>query len=105
MAWSEIQKYHFTYLHDGWNPDVYDDWMDDGCYDKIADNMGYRLHINFDESDLPDVLPNDGRYRASIKIENTGVSRILNEKKTKILLQGSHDYEFELSDDLRMVRC
>ena len=65
--------------------------------------MGYRLHINFDESNLPEVLPSDGKYKASIKIENTGVSRILNEKKTKILLRGSHDYEFELSDDLRKV--
>ena len=65
--------------------------------------MGYRLHINFDESNLPEVLPIDGKYKASIKIENTGVSRILNEKKTKILMRGSHDYEFELFDDLRMV--
>ena len=65
--------------------------------------MGYRLHINFDESNLPEVLPIDGKYKAIIKIENTGVSRILNEKKTKILLRGSQDYEFELFDDLRKV--
>ena len=105
-AWGEIQRYHFSYLNDDYHPDVLDDWKDQGCYNKIADNMGYRLHINYDSSSFPEVLPDSGVYKASVKIENTGVSRILNKKSCKILFIGLDEFEFPLDDsstDLRKV--
>ena len=103
-ALQEIKRFHFTYLNSGYHPDVYDDWKKGGCYNKIADNLGYRLRIDFQGSILPEVLPKDRQYQARIKIENIGVSRILNKKTTKILVKGAKDHEFQLSDDLRMVK-
>lgn len=40
---SELKKYHWTYLHDGYRQEVLDRWKSEGCFDRIDRELGYRL--------------------------------------------------------------
>ena len=40
---SELKKYHWTYLHDGYRQEVLDLWKSEGCFDQIDRELGYRL--------------------------------------------------------------
>ena len=39
----DLQDYHWTYLHDGYNRNVLSRWQQDGCIDEIGSRLGYRL--------------------------------------------------------------
>lgn len=39
----DLEDYHWTYLHDGYNQEVLSRWKTDGCFNEIESRMGYRL--------------------------------------------------------------
>lgn len=104
-AWDEIQRFHWTYLSESYNKEVLDPWKAQGCYDQIADHLGYRLVINHQQSQFPQFVSKNGNYVAKLSIENKGVGRIINNKTVKIVLNGGGvEHEFLINDpsaDLR----
>ena len=42
----DVEDYHWTYLHNGYNKDVLDRWKTSGCFDEIVARLGYRLVLN-----------------------------------------------------------
>ena len=39
----DLEDYHWTYLHDGYNLEVLNRWVTDGCMEEIKTKLGYRL--------------------------------------------------------------
>ena len=39
----DLEDYHWTYLHDGYNVEVLNRWKTDGCFDEIKSKLGYRI--------------------------------------------------------------
>ena len=39
----DLEDYHWTYLHNGYNIEVLNRWKTDGCFDEIKARLGYRL--------------------------------------------------------------
>lgn len=39
----DLEDYHWTYLHSGYNTQVLNRWKKDGCMDEIKARLGYRL--------------------------------------------------------------
>ena len=39
----DLEDYHWTYLHDGYNVEVLNRWQTDGCLDTIKTRLGYRI--------------------------------------------------------------
>lgn len=39
----DLEDYHWTYLHDGYNLEVLNRWKDNGCFDEIRKKLGYRI--------------------------------------------------------------
>lgn len=39
----DLEDYHWTYLHDGYNLEVLGRWVTDGCMDEIKTKLGYRI--------------------------------------------------------------
>ena len=104
----DLERYHWTYLSESYNKLVLDPWKDQGCYDTIADHLGYRLVINYQDSVFPDTIArDDSRYRAKIVIQNIGMGRIINNKTLKIVfMRNEMRNEFLITDpsaDLRKV--
>ena len=85
-----------------------DPWQDQGCYDTIGDNLGYRLVIDYPASVFPTIITKDeSKYMARIVIKNIGMGRIINKKSLKIIFTRNNDSnEFPITDpssDLRKV--
>ena len=85
-----------------------DPWQDQGCYDTIEDNLGYRLVIDYPASVFPTIISKDeSKYMARIVIKNIGMGRIINKKSLKIIFTRNNDSnEFPITDpssDLRKV--
>ena len=49
----DMEDYHWTYLHDGYNKDVLSRWKTDGCFDEIKARLGYRLVLQEVEYETP----------------------------------------------------
>ncbi len=39
----DLEDYHWTYLHDGYNIEVLNRWVTNGCMDEIKEKLGYRI--------------------------------------------------------------
>ena len=105
---ADLARYHWTYLSESYNELVLDPWKEQGCYDTIADHLGYRLLINYQDSVFPDTISrDDSRYVARIVIQNIGMGRIINNKTLKIVFTRNEiRSEFLITDpsaDLRRV--
>jgi len=104
----DLSRYHWTYLSKSYNKLVLDPWKEEGCYDTIADYLGYRLVINYQVSVFPDTIARgDNRYLARIVINNIGMGRIINNKTIKIVFTKDElKNEFLITDptaDLRKI--
>lgn len=69
-ALSEMERFHWTYLNDGYHPDVLQRWVTEGCMDEIRRNLGYRLVLR--EATLPDLIQQNQTFSLSLDIENVG---------------------------------
>ena len=85
-----------------------DPWQEQGCFDTIADSLGYRLVIDYPASMFPTTIArDDSNYLARIVIKNIGMGRIINNKSLKIIfIRNEVRDEFPItgpSSDLRKV--
>jgi len=42
-ALAEFKRLQYSYLNDAYHPDVLQKWKNEGCYEEIRENLGYRL--------------------------------------------------------------
>ncbi|MBC7323071.1 MAG: DUF4832 domain-containing protein, partial [Acetomicrobium sp.] len=69
-AVQELRRFHFTYLNAQYHPDVIKRWKTEGCYDRIACNLGYRLVLR--TAHFEDTVKVGSEFTVKVKIENKG---------------------------------
>lgn len=69
-ALQEIERLHWTALHEGWHPDVIQGWKDQGCYAEIRNRLGYRLSLL--ETTTSPTVQQGSKFEIQVKLENTG---------------------------------
>ncbi len=96
-ALAELQKLHYAYLNDVYHPDVLQKWKDEGCYQTIQENLGYRLvATKLTMHKTPQTLT------LSLSIHNKGyASPYVPSDVAFILANGSHTYPFPQDTDIR----
>ena len=82
----DLEDYHWTYLHDGYNQDVLNRWKKDGCFDEIEKNLGYRLvlkdvHYGAIEAGKP--------CKITIRLRNIGYAAPMNPREAWLVWKGS----------------
>jgi len=82
----DLEDYHWTYLHDGYNQDVLNRWKKDGCYNEIQRNLGYRLvlrdvHYDAIEAGKP--------CKVTIRLRNDGYAAPMNPREAWLVWKGS----------------
>lgn len=80
---SELAKYHWSYLHDGYHQGVLDRWSEEGCFDKIEKELGYRLVLE-DATFGPATA--GGSMDVSIRLHNTGYAAPMNPRTAYLVL-------------------
>ena len=74
----DLEDYHWTYLHDGYNEDVLSRWKTNGCYNEIRSRLGYRLvlqdvHYGAVEAGKP--------CKVTIRLNNKGFAAPMNPRE------------------------
>lgn len=69
-ALAELERLHFSFLNEDYHPDIVQGWRDEGCYDAIAEGMGYRLVVT--SATFPDEAPAGATIAVEVTIRNDG---------------------------------
>lgn len=82
----DLKDYHWTYLHDGYNPSVLARWKTDGCFNEIESNLGYRLvlddlHYESIEAGKP--------CKVTLRLYNKGYAAPMNPREAWLVWVGS----------------
>lgn len=69
-ARQELAMFHWTWLNEGFNRNIYNVWKQQGCFEEIDRRLGYRLTIN--KAILPNAGQVDGDLCFHMEFTNTG---------------------------------
>lgn len=82
----DLEDYHWTYLHDGYNRDVLARWERDGCMDEIKARLGYRLVLkDVHYSSIAAGTP----CKVTIRLFNKGFAAPMNPREAWLVWVGS----------------
>ena len=94
-ALEELGLFHFTFLNNLYHPDVLNLWRDQGCYDNITKNLGYRLVLV--SSRFPDEAMTGSEINFDISVRNDGFTAPVSKMKLQLVLK---ELEIENNDSI-----
>ncbi len=102
-AYSQLQRFHWSYLNIDYNTIVLDVWQDQGCFDDVERNLGYRYALN-DATLQTEVHPN-GSFDLSVNLENYGFANPYNPRDFEIILKSTTSdqiYRLQTNEEMRL---
>jgi hypothetical protein len=93
-----MMKYlHFSFLNNNYHSDVLQKWKDQGCYETIKSDLGYRLEA----SSLTYAL-DDATLDITLHLQNKGYAVPFRSAVVTFHLQNdTYDYQFQIDGDIR----
>jgi Domain of unknown function (DUF4832)/Domain of unknown function (DUF4874)/Secretion system C-terminal sorting domain len=101
-AKNELQRFHWTYCNDLYEPNVIDRWKNNNCFAEIENKLGYR--INLVQATMSNIGAIGGTFDYTFQIKNNGYAAPVNPKLIKILakhLNGIDNFEMIIPGDVR----
>jgi hypothetical protein len=83
----ELARYHFTYLNDQFYAPTIADWKANGCFDEIANKLGYRIELL--RSSIAKSTKSGDALGVSIVLKNTGYAAPYNPRGMAIALRNT----------------
>jgi hypothetical protein len=83
---SELKKYHWTNLHDGYNQNVLDLWKSEGCFEQVDRELGYRLVL---EDGAFGAAKAGSPMQVTIHLRNKGYAAPMNPRTAYLVLTSS----------------
>ena len=97
---SDLALFHYSFLNQGYNANVNDDWVTQGCMEDIKRRLGYRLEL------VTSLLPGEARPGQSIplrlELRNMGFAAPFNPRGVELVLRHTNSgqkFFAELSRD------
>jgi hypothetical protein len=88
----EMAMLHWSFINNGYRPEVLNSWTSGGCMETIRRSLGYRLVLK--EASLPTTIRPGGTLSLNIRLSNTGFAAMYNPRPLYIvLLGGGRRYE------------
>ncbi|MGL4598017.1 MAG: DUF4832 domain-containing protein, partial [Bacteroidia bacterium] len=88
----ELARYHFTYLNDLFYGPTIESWRRDGCYDEIADRLGYRIELL--RSSIAKSTKAGEPFIANVTLRNTGYAAPYNPRGFAFVLRHKETQKF-----------
>jgi hypothetical protein len=101
-AMSEMSRFHWSYIHNGYNETVLNNWRVQDCYETINQKLGYRFVLkdgNFSNSAKP-----GGGFAVNLNLVNDGYAAPFNTRPVQLVLRNNASgrvYRIALSADPR----
>lgn len=86
-ALEEMPMMHFSYLNIDYEPNVIQNYRDEGCFDTLQRNLGYRFRLL--DADLPDTVQPGGQLDLRIDLRNDGWAAPYNRRPVFAVLDGA----------------
>lgn len=88
---TQMENFHWSYLNDGYHPDVLNSWKRDGCMDEVAKRLGYRFVLTGGEfTENPSVGES---FKAVLKVKNIGFAAPSNPRNVELVFVSKSDSE------------
>jgi hypothetical protein len=84
-AQKDLAQFHWSYLNSNFYAADLNRWKTEGCYDAIADKLGYRLQLI--SSTLPTEVRSGSEYKGSFTIQNLGYASPFNRRNLQVVLR------------------
>lgn len=84
-ALAEMARLRFSYVHEGYHPDVIARWTSEGCLEEIRQRLGYRLVVRAVEA--PSSIAPGELLRVRVELENVGFAPPYDERRVQIVLR------------------
>ena len=75
---------HWSFVNNGYRPEVLNGWTSGGCMETIRRSLGYRLVLK--EASLPTTIKPGGTLSLNIRLSNTGFAAMYNPRPLYIVL-------------------
>jgi hypothetical protein len=101
-ALAELSRFHWSYMNEGFNQTVLDNWKSQGCFTQIKQKIGYRFVLQngaYSSSAKP-----GGSLNVSFTLENQGWAAPFNSRDVELVLRNTASgalYRFKLAADPR----
>jgi len=95
-ALAELRRLHWSFLNAQYQPDVIAVWRAQGCFDQIADDLGYRLELTSISYSKQAIA--GGPLDVTIRMRNTGYAPMFNARPVYLMID---DTAIALPDDPR----
>ena len=97
-ALKEFQRQRYTYLNMDYNESVITNWRNNGCFDQIRNQLGYRLELT--EAQYSSTVVRGATMSVSVNFQNSGFTSPLNPRPIYLVLMNSSGsrVEFPLSN-------
>ena len=102
---SDLALFHYSFLNQGYNANVNDDWVAQGCMEDIKRRLGYRLEL------VESVFPGEARpgevLPMRLELRNTGFAAPFNPRGIELVLRHTNSgqkFFAELSRDTDVRR-
>jgi hypothetical protein len=85
-ALQELAMLHWSFINNGYRPEVLSSWTSGGCMDTIRRSLGYRLVLK--EAFLPQTIQPGGMLSLNIRLSNDGFAAMYNPRPLILVLLG-----------------
>ncbi len=99
----ELERFHWTYLNIDYHTGVINDWIEQGCFNEIEKNLGYRYR--FTTSNIQDETIPFGELNLTLNIVNDGWANPINPRDVELILKNtetSKEYFLPINSDPRL---
>lgn len=86
-AQAELSRMHMSTIHNGYNLTVIKKWKQQGCYNTIARNLGYRFRLT--ESIIPASQARGTNLQLGFTVTNDGYASCYNARKVQVILRNN----------------
>jgi hypothetical protein len=87
---------HWSFINNGYRPEVLNGWTSQGCMSTIRRNLGYRLALK--EAFIPGSVRPGGALSLDIRLHNDGFASMFNPRPIYVVLQNaSNRYEIPVT--------
>jgi len=103
---SDLALFHYSYLHQGYNADVNDDWVAQNCIEAIKRRLGYRLQLISCRA-RSEARPGQA-FHFTLELQNVGYAAPFNSRGLELVLRhetSGQRFFAELSRDFDLRFC
>ena len=86
-AVTTLEKYHFSYLHIGYHPQVLSRWKQQNCFDEVDKRLGYRLVLR--DAGFSEKAKAGEDFRVVLNMENVGFAAPMNPRDAFLVISST----------------